>query len=65
MFDLRSQLPSTVAANVEHFTGRAWLLPTLRDWYEKGGERIFLLTGGPGTGKSMIPRVVGGTRASA
>lgn len=48
------ELPRLVASNIDHFTGRAWLLPTLLDWYEHGDERMFLLTGGPGTGKSMI-----------
>src|SRR5262245_33997902 len=48
------ELPKRVAENMERFTGRAWLLPKLLRWWEESGERIFLLTGGPGTGKSMI-----------
>jgi hypothetical protein len=48
------QLPPTIAASIGHFTGRAWLLPPLLDWLERSDQRIFLLTGGPGTGKSMI-----------
>jgi hypothetical protein len=48
------ELPKLVAENIGRFTGRAWLLPVLLDWYEKSDERIFLLIGGPGTGKSMI-----------
>jgi hypothetical protein len=47
-------LPKSIAANIEHFTGRTWLLPTLVEWFEQSDERIFILTGGPGTGKSMI-----------
>jgi len=50
----RSQLPITIAANIEHFTGRDWLLPEILKWIEKSDERIFLLTGGPGAGKSMV-----------
>jgi len=54
MAETRPQLPTTIVANMDRFTGRTWLLPPLLDWLEHGGERIFLLTGGPGTGKSMI-----------
>lgn len=37
------------------FTGRTWLLPVLFDWLaNQPDERIFLLTGEPGSGKSMI-----------
>ena len=48
------QLPKTVAANIAHFTGRTWLLPTLLEWFEQPDARIFILTGEPGTGKSTI-----------
>ena len=48
------ELPKPIADNIEHFTGRTWLFPTLLDWFEKSDERMFILTGGPGTGKSMI-----------
>jgi hypothetical protein len=49
------EIPKRVAENIEQFTGRAWLLPKLLEWWDKRkDERIFLLTGGPGTGKSMI-----------
>lgn len=48
------ELPKTIAANIEHFTGRTWLFPTLLDWFVRSDQRLFLLTGGPGTGKSMI-----------
>ena len=47
-------LPPTVAARIEQFTGRTWLLPEVLDWYERDHERILLVSGGPGTGKSMI-----------
>lgn len=42
------------ATYIDQFTGRAWLLPKLLEWWDDSDERLFLLTGGPGTGKSMI-----------
>jgi hypothetical protein len=48
------ELPKRVAENIDKFTGRAWLLPKLLEWWARSDERILLLTGGPGTGKSMI-----------
>jgi hypothetical protein len=43
-----------VAEHIDEFSGRGWLLPTLAEWWDRGDERIFLLTGDPGTGKSMV-----------
>jgi hypothetical protein len=54
MRETRPQLPLTIAAHVDRFAGRTWLLPPLLDWLAAGEPRIFLMTGGPGTGKSMI-----------
>jgi len=51
---MRVELPKTIVANIERFTGRTWLLSPLLNWLARGDQRIFLLTGGPGTGKSMI-----------
>jgi hypothetical protein len=48
------EIPKHIAANIERFTRRVWLLPKLLEWWEKSQERLFLLTGGPGTGKTMI-----------
>ncbi len=48
------ELPQNVAATIESFTGRAWLLPHLIKWLEQTNDRIFVLKGGPGTGKSTI-----------
>jgi hypothetical protein len=53
-------LPERVGDNVHHFTGRAWLLPRVLDWLRDGEERVLLLKGGPGTGKSMLAAWVGG-----
>ena len=48
------ELPKRIAEGIDRFTGRAWLLPELLRWWADSDERLFLLTGGPGTGKSMI-----------
>jgi hypothetical protein len=51
---LMINLHPQVAQNIDRFTGRTWLLPSVLSWSEQSNERLFLLTGGPGTGKSMI-----------
>jgi hypothetical protein len=48
------KLPTRVAENIDRFTGRAWLLPRILEWLDRGDERVLVITGGPGTGKSMI-----------
>lgn len=48
------ELPKTVANNIDHFTGRTWLLPSLLQWFEDSNDRIRILTGEPGTGKSAL-----------
>src|SRR4030095_2606230 len=48
------ELPKTIAKGIQLFTGRAWLLPPLLKWFEEPDNRIFILKGKPGTGKSMI-----------
>jgi hypothetical protein len=47
------ELPPHLAKNIGRFTGRAWLLAPLLDWWDSG-ERLVVLTGDAGTGKSMI-----------
>lgn len=47
-------IPKTIAENIKNFTGRTWILPTILEWFEKSDERMFILTGDPGSGKSMI-----------
>ena len=51
---VKLELPKQVADRVGRFTGREWLLPTLLHWWDQSDERVFPLTGDPGTGKSMI-----------
>ncbi len=36
------------------FTGREWLLDKGDSWLKREGERFFILTGEPGTGKSIF-----------
>ncbi len=36
------------------FTGREWVFRKIDDWLANDTPRVFLLTGGPGTGKSAI-----------
>lgn len=47
------KLPIEVEQNIHHFTGRTWLLPRLVNWLKQTDERMLILTGEPGTGKSM------------
>jgi len=46
--------PKTVAATIQNFTGRTWLLPVVLKWFEQTDDRLFILKGEPGTGKSMV-----------
>jgi len=54
------QVPKKVVDNIDQFHGREWLLPKVLEWWHKGKDRLFLLTGEPGTGKSMIIGWLGG-----
>lgn len=48
------ELPGAITQNIGFFTGRTWLLPHIGRWLAESGKRIFILTGEPGTGKSMV-----------
>ncbi len=48
------RLPAHVAEAVTHFSGRSWMLPEILDWYQQSDKRLLLITGMPGTGKSMV-----------
>ena len=48
------ELPKNISEKIEHFTGRSWLLPHIVKWLDQSDHRIFILQGGPGTGKSNI-----------
>jgi len=52
------------ASEVPYFSGRTWLLPGLLAWLDDPHERMFLLTGGPGTGASMLAAWLAGDQLS-
>jgi len=52
------------ASEVPYFSGRTWLLPRLLAWLDDPLERVFVLTGGPGTGASMLAAWLAGDRLS-
>lgn len=51
---MKVEIPEPVSSGMNDFTGRAWLLRRLLDWLDAGAERVLLLTGLPGTGKSSL-----------
>ena len=46
-------LPETISKHIDQFSGRAWLLPIINEWLNKGSEQTFLLTGDPGCGGAI------------
>jgi hypothetical protein len=46
--------PPKIQQNMAYFSGRTWLLPLISDWFYATQERMLILTGEPGTGKSMV-----------
>ncbi|MCZ7567095.1 MAG: hypothetical protein M5U01_00660 [Ardenticatenaceae bacterium] len=49
-----------IAGRTQDFTGRAWVFRRRNAWLETGTSRVFLLAGGPGTGKSALAARVAG-----
>jgi hypothetical protein len=47
-------LPQNITARIDQFVGRTWLLPEILRWWSHGSARTLLVTGAPGTGKSML-----------
>jgi hypothetical protein len=48
-------LSSELEDRTRHFTGRQWVFDAIGRWLsDPAGARVFLLTGGPGTGKTAI-----------
>lgn len=44
-----------IEERTQHFTGREWVFKRIAEWLgDKNGSRVFLLAGGPGTGKTAI-----------
>ena len=58
---LRIQIPDHVSHEIEGFTGRTWLLAPLLTWVEQSSERSFVVTGEPGSGKSMLSAWLAGS----
>lgn len=54
-------LPEKVSQYIDQFTGRTWLLPKILDWFENSNERLLLITGDPGTGKSLVAAWLAGS----
>ncbi len=51
--DMSSTFSDFIADRTKDFTGREWVFKKVDDWLA-GTGRVFLLVGGPGTGKSAI-----------
>ena len=47
-------MPPFIAESIDQFVGRTWILPRIIDWLEQTEERVLLITGQPGAGKSML-----------
>ena len=46
---------SLIAERTQHFSGRGWVFERINQWLaDPNGGRVFLLAGGPGTGKTAI-----------
>ena len=46
---------SLIAERTQHFSGRGWVFERINQWLaDPKGGRVFLLAGGPGTGKTAI-----------
>ncbi|HEX7276509.1 MAG TPA: hypothetical protein VF244_03980, partial [Acidimicrobiales bacterium] len=48
------RIPAVIGQNAAGLVGRAWALRAVADWLATGTERLFLLTGEPGSGKSVL-----------
>src|SRR5688572_20206352 len=46
---------SLIAERTQHFSGRGWVFERINHWLaDPNGGRVFLLAGGPGSGKTAI-----------
>lgn len=51
----RLDFSELITDRTRHFTGREWVFDRVSEWLgEAAGTRVFLLCGGPGTGKTAI-----------
>jgi hypothetical protein len=51
---MKAVLSDQLNAEITGFRGRSWLPGMVLDWWDQRSESVLLLTGGPGTGKSMV-----------
>jgi hypothetical protein len=47
-------IPREIAQRAKGFVGRTWVSDQVLEWFERGTERYFLLTGEPGSGKTAL-----------
>ncbi|MEA2825803.1 MAG: hypothetical protein QOG43_242 [Actinomycetota bacterium] len=48
------RIPAAIAQKAAGLVGREWALAQVAEWLGSGSERLFLLTGEPGAGKSVL-----------
>ena len=48
------QIPTTVLDRARDVVGRSWVLAQVEDWRAAGHERFLMITGKPGSGKTML-----------
>lgn len=51
---MTSRYPKTILEDIDKFIGRQWLVSNLMTWLKQSRNRLFILTGAPGTGKSTV-----------
>ena len=47
-------IPDAIAARAETFAGRGWVARAVDDWLANGPERVLVITGEPGSGKTAL-----------
>lgn len=47
-------IPEEIIQETREFVGRVWVLDEVAAWQSAGPERVLLITGNPGSGKSML-----------
>jgi len=49
-----SSYSDDIVDRTKDFTGREWVFQSIDDWLQSDAERVFLITGGPGIGKTAL-----------
>ncbi len=55
------RIPAVVGQRAAGLVGRVWALRQVAEWLDTGSERLFLLTGEPGAGKSVLAAWLAGS----